>query len=158
MIYLSQKDPAVDIRGTVSRPGLYTFVLHYFQPENPEFELEASIQNGQFHNGIASLVHCPSRTGCRTVLRQRETNSSLFQIDEGFMITLKQSDGKGVWVDYILAVPADHYDPAILELKTQEKTSNLLAECVQNSYFIDPDEASGNKLITKLINFFLNQM
>lgn len=143
LIHLDEKEPTVDVRGTVPRRGLYTFVVHYYQPENPDFEVEALIQNGLFHNGIAAIEHCPSRTGCRTVVRQRDTNATFFQVDESFMLTIKAPENKNIWVDYILAVPVDHYDPNILEIKTNDKTSNSITQCVQNSYFINPDEASG---------------
>lgn len=143
LIFLDEKEPTVDVRGTVPRRGLYTFVLHYFQPENSNFELEALIQNGLFHNGVVTIDHCPSRTGCRSVIRQRDTNATFFQVDDSFMLTLKAPERKNIWVDYILAVPVDHYDPAILEVKTEDKTSNSVAQCVKNSYYISPDDASG---------------
>jgi laminin alpha 3/5 len=143
LIYLEEKEPTVDIRGTVPRRGLYTFVLRYFQPDNSGFELEALIQNGLFHNGIISIEHCPSRTGCRAVIRQRDTNVTFFQVDDSFMLTLKAPEKKNIWVDYILAIPVDHYDPAILEVKPEDKSSNLVSQCFQNSFYINPDEANG---------------
>ncbi|XP_054153409.1 laminin subunit alpha-like [Oppia nitens] len=142
LIYLEEKEPTVDIRGTVPRKGLYTFVLHYFQPENPGFELEALIQNGLFHNGIISVDHCPSRTGCRSLIRQRDTNVTFFQVEDSFMLTLKAPERKNIWVDYILAVPVDHYDPAILEVKPEDKSTNLMSQCFKNSFYINTDEAN----------------
>ena len=146
LIHLEAKEPTVDVRGTVPRRGLYTYVLHYYQPENANFEMEALIQNGLFHNGIVSIDHCPSRTGCRAVIRQRDTNATFFQVDESFMLTLKAPESKNIWVDYILAVPVDHYDPNILEVKAEDKTSNAVTQCLQNSYYLNPDEASGQSL------------
>lgn len=143
LIFLDEKEPTVDIRGTVPRRGLYTFVVHYYQPENSNFDLEALIQNGQFHNGIVPIDHCPSRMGCRSVIRQRDTNATFFQVDDSFMLTLKAPERKNIWVDYILAVPVDHYDPAILDIKAEDKTTNSFAQCVQNSYFITPEETNG---------------
>ena len=143
LILLDKKDLMVDVKGKVSHSGLYNVIVHYYQPDYSRMDIDVTIQNGQFHTGILPVKHCPNRNGCRAVIKQRDENSTLFQIYEDFMLTLKQPEDKTIWIDYVLIVPAEHFDPDILSLKKQDKISDFLSQCAKNTFHINSDEASG---------------
>lgn len=35
LVYLDESDSMIDIAGKVPKPGPYTFIVHYFQPDHP---------------------------------------------------------------------------------------------------------------------------
>ena len=150
LVHINSTSPSIDIRGSVPEPGSYAFILHYSQPKNPSFELEALIQDGQFYSGIAPVKYCPNIVGCRVAIRQRESegNSNLFFIQKNFMITLKTPGNMEAAIDYLLVVPAYAFDPSLLETDTKDHSKNILAECIQSNFYIDPNTTSGESVYT----------
>lgn len=35
LVYLDENDAMIDVIGKVPKPGLYTFIVHYYQPDHP---------------------------------------------------------------------------------------------------------------------------
>ncbi|KPM02403.1 paramyosin-like protein 1, partial [Sarcoptes scabiei] len=101
MVELNESMPSIDIRGSVPKPGPYHFVLNYYQPKNPKFNVDALIQNGHLFSGVAQLQHCPNTVGCRVALQQRdsESNSTAFNIQNNFLLTLKIPKTENIFVD-----------------------------------------------------------
>ena len=114
LVYLDHKDPMVDVSGKVSYAGYYVFIVHYYQPKHPQFEMDVLLQNGQFYEAKLSAPLCTSNSGCRAVIRQDDGNQN-FNILENFVLSLKTPQNKSVWVDYVYVVPSDEYTPALLE-------------------------------------------
>ena len=73
-IYLNEKDSMIDIPAKVPHPGDYVFVVQYYQPDYPEFDLEVLVQNGKFYEAKVPMAHCPSNSGCRSLVRQLDGN------------------------------------------------------------------------------------
>ncbi|XP_076315805.1 laminin subunit alpha-like [Tachypleus tridentatus] len=139
LIYLDHDDPMVDIHGSVPAAGSYVIVVHYYQPDHPSYDLNVLIQNGQFYEAVLPVMHCPSVSGCRSVVEEVNTNSTIFSILENFVLTLKEPDHKGIWVDYVLAIPADQFDENLLHPIKQEQAGRFVTECNKDHFFISPD-------------------
>lgn len=58
-------------------------VLHYLA-----FEMNALIHNGQTYEAVLPIKHCPSNSGCRSVVKQANGNIN-FQLTENFLLSLK---------------------------------------------------------------------
>lgn len=143
LVKLNSQSPSIDIRGVVPEPGQYSFIAHYYQPDNPNFELEALIQDSHVYSGVAPIEHCPNTAGCRTVLKQKDNNSTFFFIEKNFMINLKTPPNADLALDYVLVVPGNSYDPNMLT-QTSKDSKNKLAECFQNVHLqADPNEVDG---------------
>lgn len=143
LVNLNGTNEAIDLRGTVSEPGSYSFVLHYYQPKKPSFEAEALIQDGQFYSGTATIDHCPNIAGCRVALHHRESNSSFFGIQKNFMITLRIPQDSEVYLDYLLIIPGNSYREQLLTLGSTDVGTNLMVDCLQSNYNIEPERANG---------------
>lgn len=128
----------VDLRGKVPQPGYYVFVVHYYQPDYPEFDLTVLIQNGQFYENRLPVAHCPSKSGCRATIVQEDGNNK-FSLVENFMITLKEPDHKHVYLDYVLVIPADIYTQRILQEDDFDRTGEFLNTCGSNHFNIDTE-------------------
>ncbi|XP_026292152.1 laminin subunit alpha [Frankliniella occidentalis] len=144
LIYLDYNNPTVDAEGKVPGPGQYVFVVHYYQPDHPGFALDTVIQNenivqnGQYHEGKLPIRHCPSNSGCRSVIQQ-SNGSNRTLLSDSFIVTLKQQPTRfGVWIDYILVIPAEQFTPSILEQDDLDQTGVFLNQCGQNHFYIDP--------------------
>ncbi|GBO36779.1 Laminin subunit alpha, partial [Araneus ventricosus] len=97
LINLKELDNAIDLQGSVSTPGLYVFVVHYYQPDHPTFEAQVIIQDGERHEAVLPLPYCPSVSGCRTVVRSKDTHDAAFQIAQNYQLNIRQPANKTVW-------------------------------------------------------------
>lgn len=52
------------------------------------FEMNALIHNGQTYDAVLPIKHCPSNSGCRSVVKQANGNIN-FQLTENFLLSLK---------------------------------------------------------------------
>ncbi|XP_027200224.2 laminin subunit alpha [Dermatophagoides pteronyssinus] len=147
LVRLNDSMQSIDIRGTVTKPGPYYFILNYYQPNNPKFDIDALIQNGHLYSGVATLQHCPNTVGCRVPLKQKDSmewNSTAFSIQKNFQITLKIPTNENspnisdVYLDYLLVIPAENFDEQLIESVPVDGHKNIMAECIKNNYFIDP--------------------
>lgn len=159
LVYLHDKERNVSISGRVPTPGLYTFLVHYHQPDNPGFSVGVDLQNGQYYEAKLPIVHCPSTVGCRAIIQQPDKNQQ-FYIEDDFNIILKSP--QNVWVDYVLAVPnnanelnmnmkidmMDGHISRYLKPSQLDETSKFIAECGKNHFHL-PSNASGNKSTKK---------
>jgi len=53
-----------------------------------DFDMEVLVHNGQFYEAQLPVPHCPSNSGCRSIVKQADGNS-YFQLTENFVFTLK---------------------------------------------------------------------
>lgn len=53
--------------------------------------MDILIQNGQFYEALLPIKHCPSIDGCRAVITQFDRVTTVFDILENFVLTLKVS-------------------------------------------------------------------
>jgi len=60
------------------------FVFHFCLA----FEMNALIHNGQTYEAVLPVKHCPSNSGCRSVVKQANGNTQ-FQLTENFLLSLK---------------------------------------------------------------------
>ncbi|XP_018320894.1 laminin subunit alpha [Agrilus planipennis] len=138
-IYLEPSDNMIDLHAKVPVPGYYSFVVQYYQPDNPEFNLNVIVQNGQFYEAKLAVEHCPSKSGCRAVVKQADGNP-FFSLTENFMITLKAPNHKGVYLDYLLIVPADLYSENVLEEEDLDRTAEFISTCASNHFYINTSD------------------
>ncbi|CAL4059747.1 unnamed protein product, partial [Meganyctiphanes norvegica] len=138
LVLLNHTDPMVDIVGKLRSAGDYVFVVHYYQPDFPEFDLDVLIQNGQFYESTLPLQHCPSSSGCRAVILQKD-GSHIFSILENFVLSLKEPNHKSVWLDYVMVVPAAQYTQEMLHELLRDKTTEYISKCGTNNFYVDED-------------------
>lgn len=142
LIYLDEQNPTVDILGKVPHPGEYVFVAQYYQPNHPAFEIDVLLQNGKFYEAKIPVPHCPSNSGCRSVVSQADGNTR-FNLIENFVITLKEATGNGIWIDYILVIPADQFNEKLLNKIQFDQTEEFIKKCGNNHFFIDVNNEQG---------------
>ncbi len=126
--------------------------------------MDVIVQNGQFYEAKLPVQHCPSNTGCRSVVRQANGNS-IFQLNENFVITLKvwssvlqnlpfrkvfnrvttifwfqEPNHKSIWLHYILVIPSSLYKSNIIHELPFDQTARFISQCGQNSFYLDTNE------------------
>lgn len=138
-IYLSRDNPMADIHAKVPYPGPYIFVVQYYQPDHPEFDLEVLIQNGKYYEAKVPVPHCPSSSGCRSLIRQAD-GETRFVLEENVSINFNEGTGKGIWIDYVLVVPADQYNENILQKLQFDQTEEFIKKCGSNHFYVNVTE------------------
>ncbi|KAI5729364.1 hypothetical protein M8J76_001799 [Diaphorina citri] len=136
LVYLDHKDAMVDIAGTVNNPGAYVFVMHFYQPDFPEFDMDVLIQNGQFYEAQLPVKHCPARSGCRAVVQQTNGNR-MFTLEKNFVATFKEPNHKSVWLDYILLIPANEFNENIINELPYSRAKEFIDVCGKNHFYLD---------------------
>ncbi|XP_015919728.2 laminin subunit alpha isoform X1 [Parasteatoda tepidariorum] len=139
LVSLQENDNVVDLKGSVPSPGLYSFVLHYYQPEHSAFKAKVVVQTDDFQEGVLNLAYCPRTSGCRTVARSKETDSTAFHVVQDFHLNIRQPNNKTVWLAYVLVVPAREFQEDILEPMKQDMAGKFITECGQNSFLLPSD-------------------
>ncbi|KAJ8973563.1 hypothetical protein NQ317_009587 [Molorchus minor] len=135
-VWLNPSETFIDLKGKVPHPGYYTFIVQYYQPNFPEFDLNITIQNGQFYEAKVPVKHCPSESGCRAVVIEL-TGNNKFLFTENFMITVKQPPTKNIYLDYLLVIPADLYSDRNLEEEVLDRTGEFIETCGKNHFNVD---------------------
>ncbi|XP_059977879.1 laminin subunit alpha-3 isoform X2 [Lagenorhynchus albirostris] len=132
----------VTLRGLVPRPGRYVIVVHFYQPVHPTFLVQVSVNRGRLQPGIFRASFCPHVLGCRDQVIAGDQVE--FDISEPEVaVTVKVPKGKSlVWVR-VLVVPAESYDYQILHRKSVDKSFEFVTNCGGDSFYIDPQKASG---------------
>lgn len=138
LIFLNHADPMIDVRAKVPNPGYYSFVVHYYQPDHPQFDMDVIIQNGQFYEAKLLAPHCPASSGCRSVVKQANGNTQ-FALTENVVLTLKEPDHKSIWLDYVLIVPVRDFTEDIIQEEPVDLAGLFISQCGQNNFFMSSD-------------------
>jgi laminin alpha 3/5 len=50
---------------------------------------------------------------------------------------LQEASRKGVWLDYVLVIPAEQYSENVLSEEPVDSTGTFIKECGHNHFFMD---------------------
>ncbi|KAG1696659.1 Laminin subunit alpha [Nymphon striatum] len=134
LIELANNDTSVDIHGSVQSERNYVFVIHYYQPYHPKFDVDVLIQNGQFYEATLPIQFCPSNTGCRSILKKKLDGDFNFKIIKNFMLSIINGADKPLWVDYVLAIPSTEYNEEMLLEKSEDRAGKFISDCSQDNF------------------------
>lgn len=105
------------------------------------FKLNTIIQNGEYHEGVLPILHCPSNSGCRSVI-QKADGSNRTLLSDDFILTLKvpnqHSSRYGVYINQVLVIPAEQFNDDILKQDNLDQTGAFISKCGQNNFYLDP--------------------
>lgn len=101
-----------------------------------EFDMNVLIQNGQFYEAKLPVRHCPSNSGCRSIISQEDGNTR-FSLTENFVLTLKEPNHKSVWLEYLMVVPAELYTEHILSEENFDQTGEFISTCGNDHFHIN---------------------
>ncbi|CAO1298214.1 unnamed protein product [Diamesa hyperborea] len=134
VVYLDQSN--INVTSRVHEPGHYVIIMKYYQPNHPKFNINYRlVTDRQNYDGKLSLGHCPSNSGCRVVVKQ-DNGYLWFDIEDAFTFSLTNIHPKGVWLDYILMVPADQFSEQLLQEEEFDQTKEFITKCGQDHYNI----------------------
>lgn len=136
-IILNGSSSNFDIRGKVARAGLYKIIIGYNNFENAAFTLDSIIQNDrQQFSATAPISYCPSPSGCRTLIRQRDNNMTVFDVNNVFIATFATPDQKSVMLDYIMLIAAEDFSDDLLVFQPQSKSLDFIKECAVDAFHV----------------------
>ena len=144
-VWANDTNSNVDVNVDVLRSDRYKLIIHYSQNKHTSFDVDVTIQTDeskQVYSSVANIKYCPNLAGCRAIVHQRESNSSVFFFQDKFNVQLRSPAGKSVLFDYIMAIPLDMYDDAVMNLIPQEKALDFIKNCGANAFCNDPASTS----------------
>lgn len=139
LIHLNNDDAAIDVRTKVPQPGEYIFIVQYYQPDHPGFALDVLVQNGKFYEAKLPIDHCPSNSGCRSIVTQAD-GGERFQLVENVVLSFRAGSNTGIWLDYILIIPAEQYNPKVLKKIQFDQTKEFIKRCGNNHFHLNVTE------------------
>uniref|UniRef100_A0A8C0KNX2 Laminin subunit alpha-3 n=1 Tax=Canis lupus dingo TaxID=286419 RepID=A0A8C0KNX2_CANLU len=141
-VTLKMPQNQVTLRGLVPHPGRYVIVIHFYQSAHPTFPTQVFVDGGRLWPGVFRASFCPHVLGCRDqVIAEDQVE---FDISEPEVaVTVKVPEGKSLVLVRVLVVPAEDYDYQILHKKSVDKSFEFVTNCGGNSFYIDPQTASG---------------
>ncbi|KAH9634640.1 hypothetical protein HF086_000612 [Spodoptera exigua] len=141
VVFLTPEVDPLKIEGKILVPGDYMFIVHYYQPVHPESTIDVVLKSdAQQFDTTLQVQHCPSRTGCRSLLKLADGNNR-FPISDNFTITFLGNKSKGLWIDYVLIVAApDFVDAALTEANVIDYTREFIEKCANNHYYVPSNE------------------
>ncbi|XP_053062266.1 laminin subunit alpha-3 isoform X2 [Acinonyx jubatus] len=130
------------LRGLVPHLGRYVIVIHFYQSAHPTFPMQVFVDGGRQWAGVFRASFCPHTLGCRDqVIAEDQVE---FDISEPEVaVTVEVPEGKSLVLVRVLVVPAENYDYQILHKKSVDKSFEFITNCGANSFYIDPQTASG---------------
>uniref|UniRef100_A0A4X1VPX5 Laminin subunit alpha-3 n=1 Tax=Sus scrofa TaxID=9823 RepID=A0A4X1VPX5_PIG len=141
-IILKAPQDQVTLRGLVPHPGRYVIVIHFYQPAHPTFLAQVSVDGGQLQPGVFRASFCPHVLGCQD--HMMVGNQVEFDISEPEVaVTVKVPEGRSLVLVRVLVVPVENYDYQILHRKSVDKSFEFITSCGGDSFYIDPQKASG---------------
>lgn len=63
VFFLDKNAERIEIPAKVPHGGYYVFVVQYYQPNFPEYDLDVIIHNGKMYEAKLPVKHCPSSSG-----------------------------------------------------------------------------------------------
>ncbi|KAM5304312.1 laminin subunit alpha-3 isoform 1-T1 [Glossophaga mutica] len=132
----------VTLRGLVPRQGRYVIIIHFYQPAHPTFPAQVSVDRAQLRPGVFRASFCPHVLGCQDqVIAEDQVE---FDISEPeVVVTVKVPEGKSLILVRVLLLPVENYDYQIIHKNSVDKSFEFTTNCGGNSFYIDPQTASG---------------
>ncbi|XP_074640335.1 laminin subunit alpha-like [Tubulanus polymorphus] len=137
VIKLDKDQNTIEIKSTVGRLGKYKYVLHYYQPYKPRFDVNVTVEVGdKIYHGKIKADFCPSTAGCRAVIEfANATGPTTLELDSNnFKITLNNTNKDAIWVDYVIVIPDEQFKEDITKPLPIDNSGFFLTNCVDESF------------------------
>ncbi|CAI2351123.1 unnamed protein product [Caenorhabditis sp. 36 PRJEB53466] len=165
VVPLDDAQATIEISGVVPTRGHYMFLVHYFNPDNTPINVDVLLQNEHyfqgdscnsyacyskysprfFFNASVPLAFCPSISGCRALIRDKERPEVIqFFMDDKYTATFfHNATQKGpIYIDSITAVPYNSYNSKLMEPLALDLSNEFLKECSEENLRNHPETVS----------------
>lgn len=140
--YITTPDgPTVYVEINLPPPGKYVFVVHYYQPNNSGFDVDFRILGEFDGEGSFNAGYCPHVSGCRVVVTLPDGSNEfdLTGLGQSIHLSIPDDGDHNLWVDYILAIPADQFTDDVLIEIPLDRAGEFITYCGDNEFFISSD-------------------
>ncbi|XP_007432316.1 laminin subunit alpha-3, partial [Python bivittatus] len=140
-VTLASSQNQITLNGSVPHIGRHVFIIHFYQPENPAFPVQVSVDGGQLWSGSYNASFCPHTSGCRSLV-MAENHIEFDILKHDISVTMKIPNGRTMVLEHILVVPAHSYSYTLLHKDNVILSSDFISQCGGNSFYIDPGNSS----------------
>ncbi|XP_051879392.1 LOW QUALITY PROTEIN: laminin subunit alpha-3-like [Pristis pectinata] len=141
IILLKSPQNQVTFNTRVPNAGRYVVLVHFYQPLYPMFPVKVTVDGADPYAGSFRAFFCPHGFGCRTqVISGKRIELDLRGLEVSLTLTVPKE--KALWVEYILIIPSESYNPDLQKEKPLDKSFDFITACGGNSFHIDPATSS----------------
>ncbi|XP_078397304.1 laminin subunit alpha-3 isoform X1 [Cetorhinus maximus] len=141
IILLKSLQNKITFRTRVPNAGKHVVMVHFYQPLYPAFPVEVMVDGGRPYDGFFTAFFCPHGFGCRNqVISGNRIELDINNLELSIILTVPKE--KALWVDYVLILPSESYDPDLRNEKPLDKSFDFITDCGGNSFYIDPATSS----------------
>ncbi|CAJ0953978.1 unnamed protein product, partial [Mesorhabditis belari] len=127
-----------EISGVVPQRGHYRFIVNYFNPDSTPLSADVMVQNNeQLYQAILPLEYCPSVSGCRAVIHDKERGKYVNQFwmeDRYTLVFSINATNKAVYIDSVTAVPYSDYNDNLMKLQPIDLSQDFVEQCKDNIF------------------------
>ncbi|KAL7984356.1 hypothetical protein Chor_002926 [Crotalus horridus] len=134
-VTLSSSQNQITLNGRVPHIGQHVIIIHFYQPENPTFPVQVSVDGGQLWSGSYNASFCPHTSGCRSLVMS-ENHIEFDILKHDFSITMKIPNGRTMVLEHILVVPAHSYSYSLLHKESVIRSTDFISQCGGNSFYL----------------------
>ncbi|VDM41094.1 unnamed protein product [Toxocara canis] len=142
---LDENQATVDIAGMVPAPGHYVFIVHYFNPDNTPLDNEVLLQNEQFYQAYVPFSYCPSVSGCRALVHDKERPEvTQFWMDDKYTASFYfNTSQKGpIYIDSVTTVPYHSFSDSLMSPQPIDLSDDFVKECNAGNFENNPVNVS----------------
>ncbi|XP_032815544.2 laminin subunit alpha-5 [Petromyzon marinus] len=137
LVHLHGEEVRASVRLVVPAVGRYVFVVHFHQPLHPSFRTDIHLDAGLSWHGQLNASACVNGRGCRGAV-EADGWLGLDVTSLHVVATVIVPHGRSLWLEYVLAVPEDSFDPTMLSPEPTDKSADFISLCGGNSFHVDP--------------------
>ncbi|KIH44347.1 hypothetical protein ANCDUO_25628, partial [Ancylostoma duodenale] len=145
VVPLDESQGTLEMSGVVPGRGHYMFLVQYFNPDNTPVDVGVLLQNDHYYEAVLPLAYCPSVSGCRALIRDKERPEVIqFWMEDKYIATLYHNNTqKGpVFIDSIIAVPFHSFNENLMTPLPIDLSSEFIQQCSADFYQNDPENVT----------------
>ncbi|EYC06964.1 hypothetical protein Y032_0073g800 [Ancylostoma ceylanicum] len=155
VVPLDESQGTLEMSGVVPGRGHYMFIVQYFNPDNTPVDVGVLLQNDHYYEesdsyllqylAVLPLAYCPSVSGCRALIRDKERPEVIqFWMEDKYIATLYHNNTqKGpVFIDSIIAVPFHSFNENLMTPLPIDLSSEFIQQCSADFYQNDPENVT----------------
>ncbi|KAL3869382.1 hypothetical protein ACJMK2_042067 [Sinanodonta woodiana] len=141
LVRLNSTLSVIEISGSSRSQTQHRMLVHYYMPTGTGPSIRVSIfANGEEYKGVFQPQYCPNAFGCRGLIYFDDRGTDIISLkDKPVRLVFNHTSGQDIWLDYLMLIPANQYNPQDLNFQPIDNSATFIGECVDEGFqIIDP--------------------
>uniref|UniRef100_T1KF65 Laminin subunit alpha n=1 Tax=Tetranychus urticae TaxID=32264 RepID=T1KF65_TETUR len=129
----------IQLSGVAPVTQNYILVVHYYQPDYPEFGIEITFlksMQSATEQATLKISHCPNKNGCRSMIQFKKPLGVL-EAGKEFMLIMNLPKDRFANFENLLLISEKNFSPTQLKLPIVDRSTEFFAQCAQDAFYVD---------------------